>query len=119
MRAHDAGAGHGKQPTLPVPQVLCVLLASEGRVHIMQVLGMVNNPHYLYRMTILVAIASLAPVVSNDVLCHNMLPVVVSCSKDKVCVFRLWSSRVDWKPILAYAARKLWAGSGWDLLYKC
>lgn len=46
---------------------------------------MVNNPHYLYRMTVLVAIASLAPVVSHDVLCATMLPVVVSCSKDKVC----------------------------------
>ena len=50
-----------------------------------QVLNMVNNPHYLYRMTVLVAIASLAPVVSHDVLCATMLPVVVSCSKDKVC----------------------------------
>lgn len=50
----------------------------------MQVLGMVNNPHYLYRMTVLVAIASLAPVVSHDVLCNSMLPVVVGCAKDKV-----------------------------------
>ena len=45
---------------------------------------MVNNPHYLYRMTVLVAIASLAPVVSHDVLCNSMLPVVVNCAKDKV-----------------------------------
>lgn len=55
-------------------------------MRLLQVLGMVNNPHYLYRMTVLVAIASLAPVVSNDVLCHNMLPVVVNCSKDKACL---------------------------------
>ena len=46
---------------------------------------MVGNPHYLYRMTVLVALAALAPAVSHDVLCHSMLPVVVSCAKDKVC----------------------------------
>ena len=45
---------------------------------------MVGNPHYLYRMTVLVALAALAPAVSHDVLCHSMLPVVVSCAKDKV-----------------------------------
>ena len=50
-----------------------------------QVLKMVDNPHYLYRMTVLVAIASLAPVVNHDVLCGSMLPVVVGCSHDKVC----------------------------------
>lgn len=50
----------------------------------LQVLALVNNPHYLYRMTILVAIGNLAPVVSHDVLCNNMLPVVIACSQDKV-----------------------------------
>lgn len=49
----------------------------------MQVLSLVNNSHYLYRMTILSAVAALAPAVSHDVLCNNMLPVVISCSKDK------------------------------------
>ena len=53
----------------------------------MQVLGMMNNPHYLYRMTVLVAVAALAPVVSHDVLCNSMLPVVVSAAKDKVRTF--------------------------------
>ena len=50
----------------------------------MQVLALVNNPHYLYRMTVLVAIGNLAPVVSHDVLCNSMLPVVIACSQDKV-----------------------------------
>ena len=45
---------------------------------------MVDNPHYLYRMTVLVAIANLAPVVSHDVLCNSMLPVIIACAKDKV-----------------------------------
>ena len=45
---------------------------------------MMNNPHYLYRMTVLVAVAALAPVVSHDVLCNSMLPVVVAAAKDKV-----------------------------------
>ena len=57
-------------------------------MHGMQVLKMVDNPHYLYRMTVLVAIASLAPVVAHDVLCGAMLPVVVNCSHDKVCSTR-------------------------------
>ena len=46
---------------------------------------MVDNQHYLYRMTVLVAIASLAPAVHHDVLCSSMLPVVIGCSKDRVC----------------------------------
>jgi serine/threonine-protein phosphatase 2A regulatory subunit A len=50
----------------------------------MQVLGLINNPHYLYRMTILVAIGNLAPVVSHDVLCNSMLPIVIASSEDKV-----------------------------------
>ena len=50
----------------------------------LQVLGMIDNPHYLYRMTVLVAIASLAPAVPHDCLCHNMLPVMVACARDKV-----------------------------------
>ena len=45
---------------------------------------MINNPHYLYRMTVLAAVASLAPVVSHDVLCQSMLPVLVGCARDKV-----------------------------------
>ncbi len=48
---------------------------------------MINNPHYLYRMTVLIAVAALAPVVSHDVLCNSMLPVVVAAAKDKVRTF--------------------------------
>jgi hypothetical protein len=44
---------------------------------------MVTNPHYLYRMTVLGALAALASHVSGDVLCGAMLPVVIECSKDK------------------------------------
>ncbi len=49
-----------------------------------QVLGMVKNPHYLYRMTVLLAIASLASYVSPDVFVGTMLPVLVGCAKDRV-----------------------------------
>ena len=45
---------------------------------------MVNNQHYLYRMTVLVAITSLASVVSHETLYQTILPAVVSCAKDKV-----------------------------------
>jgi serine/threonine-protein phosphatase 2A regulatory subunit A len=49
-----------------------------------QVLGMITNPHYLYRMTVLVAISSLASYVSQDVFVSTMLPVLVGCAKDRV-----------------------------------
>jgi len=49
-----------------------------------QVLGMVKNPHYLYRMTVLVAISSLANYVSQEVFVGTMLPVLVQCAKDRV-----------------------------------
>lgn len=52
---------------------------------------MINNPHYLYRMTVLLAVASLAPVVSHDVLCNTMLPVVLTAAKDKVPLLNLVS----------------------------
>lgn len=49
-----------------------------------QVLSLVKNPHYLYRMTMLVAVSMLAPILSHDVLVGHMLPVILSASKDKV-----------------------------------
>ena len=49
-----------------------------------QVLTMVNNQHYLYRMTVLVAITSLASVVSHGTLYQTILPAVISCAHDKV-----------------------------------
>lgn len=45
---------------------------------------MIKNPHYLYRMTVLVAISSLANYVSRDVLCGIMLPAIIMCAKDRV-----------------------------------
>lgn len=49
------------------------------------VLSLIKNPHYLYRMTVLVAISTLASIVSQDVLCNLMLPVLTTAAKDKVC----------------------------------
>ncbi|KAJ8445358.1 hypothetical protein Cgig2_010716 [Carnegiea gigantea] len=49
-----------------------------------QVLGMMNNPHYLYRMTILHAISLLAPVLGSEITCSKLLPVVITASKDRV-----------------------------------
>lgn len=45
---------------------------------------MIKNPHYLYRMTVLVAISTLASIVSTDVLCTTMLPVILGAARDKV-----------------------------------
>ncbi|MBA0831055.1 hypothetical protein Goarm_015545 [Gossypium armourianum] len=45
---------------------------------------MINNPHYLYRMTILHAISLLAPVMGSDITCSKLLPVVINASKDRV-----------------------------------
>ena len=50
----------------------------------LQVLTMVNNQHYLYRMTVLAAMTSLASVVSHETLYQTILPAVVSCAQDKV-----------------------------------
>lgn len=45
---------------------------------------MMKNSHYLYRMTVLLAMSLLASIVPQDVLINNMLPVIISASKDKV-----------------------------------
>lgn len=44
---------------------------------------MVNNPHYLHRMTVLRAISLLAPVMGSEITCSKLLPVVVTVSKDR------------------------------------
>lgn len=49
-----------------------------------QILSMMKNSHYLYRMTVLLAMSLLASIVPQDVLINNMLPVIISASKDKV-----------------------------------
>jgi serine/threonine-protein phosphatase 2A regulatory subunit A len=49
----------------------------------MQVLEMISNQHYLYRMTVLYAISLLAPVVGSEVTCQTMLPVVINAAKDR------------------------------------
>lgn len=67
---------------------------------ILQVLQLISNQHYLHRMTVLVAIAALAPVVSHDVLCNTMLPVVIGCAKDKVSLVKGTALPCSW--IIAY-----------------
>lgn len=47
-----------------------------------QVLDMINDPHYLYRMTILYAISLLAPVMGSEITCSKLLPVIITASKD-------------------------------------
>ncbi|WP_208093798.1 hypothetical protein, partial [Escherichia coli] len=49
-----------------------------------QVLEMITNPHYLYRMTILRAISLLAPVMGSEITCSKLLPAVIIASKDRV-----------------------------------
>ncbi|KAH0858398.1 hypothetical protein HID58_086659, partial [Brassica napus] len=48
-----------------------------------QVLEMINNPHYLYSMTILRAVSLLAPVMGSEITCSKLLPVVITASKDR------------------------------------
>lgn len=43
----------------------------------------INNPHYLYRMTVLQAISLLSPVLGPEATCSTMLPVVVTAAKDR------------------------------------
>lgn len=52
-----------------------------------QVLEMITNPHYLYRMTILCAISLLAPVMGSEITISKLLPVVINVSKDRYLGF--------------------------------
>ncbi|KAM1085386.1 hypothetical protein ACFX2B_011041 [Malus domestica] len=45
---------------------------------------MIDNPHYLYRMTILRAICLLAPVMGPEITCSKLLPVLINATKDRV-----------------------------------
>ena len=56
---------------------------------------MVNNQHYLYRMTVLVAMTSLASVVSHETLYQTILPAIVSCAHDKVSLLLLLVNMVN------------------------
>lgn len=51
-----------------------------------QVLDMITNPHYLYRMTTLRAISLLAPVMGSEITCSKLLPVITSAAKDRYWV---------------------------------
>lgn len=51
-----------------------------------KVLALARNSHYLYRMTMLLALSLLASIVHHDVLVSQMLPVILSSAKDKVGV---------------------------------
>ena len=55
----------------------------ETNLSFVQVLDMINNTHYLYRMTILRAISLLAPVMGSEITCSKLLPVIVTLSKDR------------------------------------
>lgn len=59
------------------------------KVHMLpgQVLEMIDNSHYLYRMTVLRAISLLAPVMGPEITCSTLLPVVMSASNDRYFAF--------------------------------
>lgn len=44
---------------------------------------MINDPHYLYRMTILHAISLLAPVLGSEITSSKLLPLVINAAKDR------------------------------------
>ncbi|RMZ53178.1 hypothetical protein APUTEX25_005167 [Auxenochlorella protothecoides] len=48
------------------------------------VLALAGHQNYLYRITVLAAVSSLAAVVPRDTLCNAMLPTVVERAKDRV-----------------------------------
>jgi hypothetical protein len=83
---HCAMHGYDHAPLRCCPSVFLQEFGPEwAKEHLVpQVLGMVKNPHYLYRMTVLVAISSLANYVSQEVFVSTMLPVLVQCAKDRV-----------------------------------
>ncbi|KAK8593056.1 hypothetical protein V6N13_043330 [Hibiscus sabdariffa] len=57
-------------------------------------LEMINNPNYLYRMTLLHATSLLALVMGADTACSKLLLVVINASKDGTFFFK---KRFDFK----------------------
>ena len=55
---------------------------------------LIKNPHYLYRITILSAIAQIAPVVGPDVTCTTFMPVLLAAAKDAVPNIKFNTARV-------------------------
>nr|KAJ0216071.1 hypothetical protein LSAT_V11C300132720 [Lactuca sativa] len=49
-----------------------------------KVLEMINNSHYLYRMTVVHAISLLAPVMGSEITFSILLPALITLSKDIV-----------------------------------
>mmetsp|Transcript_18026 Transcript_18026/g.37128 ORF Transcript_18026/g.37128 Transcript_18026/m.37128 type:complete len:583 (+) Transcript_18026:215-1963(+) len=49
-----------------------------------KMLDKIQHPHYLFRMTILEAVAAMATVVSSEILTTVLLPEMLKCNKDKV-----------------------------------
>ncbi|CAI9266240.1 unnamed protein product [Lactuca saligna] len=49
-----------------------------------QVLEMINNSHYLYRMTVVRAISLLASVMGSEITFSKLLPALITLSKDRV-----------------------------------
>ncbi|KAL2650455.1 hypothetical protein R1flu_018583 [Riccia fluitans] len=49
-----------------------------------QLVDMINNPHYLYRIAVLSAISLLAPVVGPEATSPTLLPVVIKAGEDRV-----------------------------------
>ena len=62
----------------------------------LQVLDMINDPHYLYRMTILHAISLIAPVLGPEITCSRLLPLVTDAAKDR------WKLRIPHYLILIF-----------------
>jgi hypothetical protein len=91
-----------------VPRLACYLCYAPV---LPQVLAMIDNPHYLYRMTVLSAIAALAPVITHDVLVDSMLPVVINAGKDKVrCTASVgWHRQAQLARQASTALRSMWA----------
>ncbi|KAM3380330.1 serine/threonine-protein phosphatase 2A 65 kDa regulatory subunit A beta isoform-like [Capsicum galapagoense] len=59
-----------------------------------QVLNMVNDQYYLYRMNALDALLKLAPVMGSEITCSQFLPVILAASKDSVPNCRSYVAKV-------------------------
>lgn len=67
-------------------EIICsqsIYYLSKQVLYPLQVLDMVTDPHYLYRMTILQAISLLAPVLGSEITSSKLLPLVINASKDR------------------------------------
>lgn len=78
------------------------------------VMEMLRNPHYLYRLSMIWTLHHLASEVNKDTLSSRILPVIISCAKDQVANVKFNVAKVlgDIAPLLDRCASAACGAAG-------